>query len=127
MTEHILENIRPKVEEGAMDRPWWMGNSCETFTVKSAYEWWNSIWNRGVPFKINFLLWRSRKGRIATEDNLQRMRISMASRCYCCNNYEQETMIHLFLTAPIAIKLWKQFATCAGIKTDEGLQQILTR
>lgn len=38
MIEHILENIIPKVEECAMDRPWWMGNSCGTFIVKSSYE-----------------------------------------------------------------------------------------
>ncbi|KAG5619982.1 hypothetical protein H5410_005200 [Solanum commersonii] len=34
------------------------------------------------------------KGWIATEDNLRKMRISLASRCYC---------------------LWRFFATCAGI------------
>ncbi|XP_015169513.1 uncharacterized protein [Solanum tuberosum] len=38
----------------------------------------------------------------------------------------EETMIHLFLIAPIATKLWKQFTTRAGIRTDGGLQQIIT-
>jgi len=134
MTKYIVHNIRPTVEGQATNRPWWMGNSNGIFLVKSAYEcvrrkkekewWWSSIWSKGVPFKINFLLWRCWKGRIATEDNLKRMKISMASRC--CERYEHETMKHLFLTAPIANKLWRHFASCPGIKIGEGLQQIVT-
>ncbi|KAH0650294.1 hypothetical protein KY284_030206 [Solanum tuberosum] len=137
MTEYIVESIAPNFEEGAVDKPWWMGNSSGEFTVKSAYDcvrhkkaedwWWRCIWSKGVPFKINFLLWRTWKKRIATEDNLKKMRISIASRCYCCESHDQESIAHLFLTAPIAQKLWKQFASCAGVQIEEGLQHTITQ
>ncbi|KAG5628246.1 hypothetical protein H5410_013464 [Solanum commersonii] len=45
----------------------------------------------------------------------------MVSRCWCCEGYNQETMSHLFLTAPITVRLWKQFANFARINID-GLQ-----
>ncbi|KAK4716506.1 hypothetical protein R3W88_014844 [Solanum pinnatisectum] len=132
ITNHILENISPRVKDDTIDTSWWMGQSCGAFTVKSTHEcmrhkkekswWWSKIWTRGMPFKINYFLWWSWKGIIPTEYNLKKMRISMASRCYCCNSYEQETIHYLFLRAPIATKLWKQFASCVGIKIEGGLQ-----
>ncbi|XP_049362856.1 uncharacterized protein LOC125827594 [Solanum verrucosum] len=80
MTDFIVETIRTIIEEGALDIPWWMGSKSGKFTVKSAFErirrkkekvwWWSYIWSKGVPFKINFLLWRSWKG-IRMEGGLQ--------------------------------------------------------
>lgn len=43
-----------------------------------------------VPFKINFLMLRCIKGRIAIEDNLKRFKVQMALRCHCCEEYEEE-------------------------------------
>lgn len=60
-------------------------------------------------------------GRISTDDNLKKMHINIVSRCWCCVHYQQETMNHLFLTSPIAAKLWRQFASCAGVSM-EGMQ-----
>lgn len=39
----------------------------------------------------------------------------MFSRYWCCVDYRQETMEHLFLTSSIATQLWKLFADFAGI------------
>ncbi|KAH0636347.1 hypothetical protein KY285_036099 [Solanum tuberosum] len=112
MTAHIVENIKPGKESYMIDKAWWMENSKGVFTVKSTYhsmrrsmnelEWMNQLWLKGLPFKIAFFLWRIWKKRIATDGNLIRMRVKIASKCYCCEKGEMETMIHLFLTTPIA-------------------------
>jgi len=49
------------------------------------------------------------------------MRIQLVSKCYYCEQRDMKIMTHLFVTASIVQKLWKQFASCAGIKI-EGLQ-----
>ncbi|XP_059289519.1 uncharacterized protein LOC132043051 [Lycium ferocissimum] len=77
--------------------------------------------------ETSFFLWRLWKERIATDDNLKRMHISLVSRCWCCEDHRQETMSHLFLTSPTAFKLWKQFASCAGLNIEgQHLQQVIT-
>uniref|UniRef100_M1BF38 RNase H family protein n=1 Tax=Solanum tuberosum TaxID=4113 RepID=M1BF38_SOLTU len=54
------------------------------------------------------------------------MRIPIVSRCWCCDTKVEETMTHLFLTAPIATRLWRQFAIFAGINIDGmHLQQLI--
>lgn len=68
-----------------------MGNSNRKISVKST---WNMIRNKreekkeydkicgkGIPFKINFFLWKVWKGRVVTDDNLKTMRIPIVSRC----------------------------------------------
>lgn len=74
-----------------IDEAWWMGASNGIFSVKSAWEllrhkkeeWeiYSKVWNKKLPFKINFFLWRAGKGKIVNDDNLQRMRISIVSKC----------------------------------------------
>ena len=92
-----------------------MPNNSDHFSVKSAYEllikrrlqqeWLDNIWLKDIPFKISCFPWRVWQGRIVTEDNLRKMTISLASRCYCCECYVQKTMFHLFLTTSLDQKL----------------------
>ncbi|XP_060181532.1 uncharacterized protein LOC132611140 [Lycium barbarum] len=122
--EYIVENISPALVEADNDKPWWMGENSGQFFVKSAWEEvrqkqetrsvYKFIWLKGMPIKISFFLWRLWKRIITTDDNLKRMHISLVSRCWCCEEYKQETMSHLFLTSPTAFKLWKQFVSCAA-------------
>ncbi|KAH0665329.1 hypothetical protein KY285_026535 [Solanum tuberosum] len=135
LVEYITKFINPHLLEEE-DKPWWMGNTSGEFTVKSVFdllrsrkeneEWRGNMWCKQIPFKMSFLLWRIWRGRIATEENLKRMGITIASRCYCCDVFEEETTQHLFLTAPIAQKLWKQFTSCAGIQQQGNLKQMIT-
>uniref|UniRef100_M1BXK5 RNase H family protein n=1 Tax=Solanum tuberosum TaxID=4113 RepID=M1BXK5_SOLTU len=135
MVNYIVENINPIMEGD--DKAWWMGNTQGEFTVKSAFQllrrrreeqdWMNNIWIKGLPFKISFFLWRVWRKRIPTDDVLKKMKINMVSKCYCCNVGEEETIQHLFLTAPIAQQLWNHFASCAGINIEGlHLQQLIT-
>uniref|UniRef100_A0A0V0H4V4 Putative ovule protein n=1 Tax=Solanum chacoense TaxID=4108 RepID=A0A0V0H4V4_SOLCH len=55
------------------------------------------------------------------------MGVTIASRCYCCEEFEEETIQHLFHTTLTAQKLWKQFASRAGIQQHGCLKQMITR
>jgi len=136
MIVHIVENIVPPAELQSNDVPWWMGNTQGNFTVKSAWELLrqrrekkaenNKIWAKGVPFKVIFFLWKDWRRKIATDDNLKRMKINIVSRCWCCEEKTEETMAHLFLTARIATKLWRQLVIFAGIDIEDmNLKQLI--
>ncbi|KAH0636380.1 hypothetical protein KY290_036818 [Solanum tuberosum] len=128
MVEYAKDNIIPPNREDQNDKAWWMGSTQGDFTVKSAWQIvrkkkeittdFDFIWNKGLPFKVNFFLWRVWKRRVPTDDNLKRMKLQLVSRCWCCEKKKEETMTHLFLTASIANRLWKQFAGFAGIHMD---------
>ncbi|XP_049368399.1 uncharacterized protein LOC125833298 [Solanum verrucosum] len=85
MVEYIIESTKPPSTNSQHDQPWWMANTQGDFTVKSAWKIlrrkhesradFGFIWTKGLPFKINFFLWRMWKGRIPTDDNLKRMKI----------------------------------------------------
>ncbi|XP_060181348.1 uncharacterized protein LOC132610954 [Lycium barbarum] len=91
--EHIKDNIKvPDGEED--DEPCWMLETSGKFSVKSAWEFlrhresqqtsYRFMWEKGLPIKISFFMWRVWKGRISTDDILKRMMINIPSRCWCC-------------------------------------------
>ncbi|KAK6789639.1 hypothetical protein RDI58_013439 [Solanum bulbocastanum] len=72
LNEEICHNVRKvlgnyKVLE-ERDFPWWMPNLKEKFTVNTTWEIMRNrkepqegilnIWEKGIPFKVSFLLWR---------------------------------------------------------------------
>ncbi|KAL3335635.1 hypothetical protein AABB24_031722 [Solanum stoloniferum] len=91
MTGYIMESIKPLIIENGSDRPWWMGNTQGSFTVKSAWHLlrqkkkcrrdYEFIWCKGLPFKVNFFLWNVWNRKIASDDNLKRIHIPIASGC----------------------------------------------
>lgn len=82
------------------------------------------MWMKGVPQKINFFLQRVWGIKIATDDNLKRMRMNIVSRCWCCEVQKEECISHFFLTAPTVFRLWKKFTIFASIRMDNmNLQQ----
>lgn len=66
MTEYIMSNISPVTTDGKADKAIWMGNISGEFSVKIAWEivrknkdkenQMDKIWNKRLPFKINFFL-----------------------------------------------------------------------
>ena len=135
MTNVIIESIKPKIGSEA-DCPIWMGNTNGVFIVQSACkmfrkrregkEWLSNVWTKGLPLKFCFYLWMVLKKRISTDDNLKILMLQIASRFHCFEDYKQEWTEHVFLTSPIAHKLWKNFAFCAGIELDGvHLQQLI--
>lgn len=102
MAGFIIDKIK-LVTEGISDKPWSTENYKGQFTVKSAYNTprckknkhdWFKIWSKVIPYKISFFLWRVFKERIPTDDILKRMKISVVSRCYCCDEGRGEIVEH---------------------------------
>lgn len=72
-----------------------MGNSKGSFTVKSTWSiiiqgeknprGYELLREKGIPFKINFFIWRVWLRRIATNDNLGRIKINIVLRCHYCD------------------------------------------
>lgn len=82
---------------------------------------------KALPTKINVFLWRLWNRRIPTDDNLRKIKFHLVCRCKYCEVKKVETMTHVFLIAPIAKRLWRQFANFIGIKLDDmHLQQLIT-
>lgn len=105
LVDHITSNINPVLQEEA-DVAWWMHQSNGKFISKSVFRclrskkveiWWmENIWIKGIPFKICFFQWRVWKRRVDAEDNLKRMKVCLASRCYYYENRGEEIMSYLF-------------------------------
>lgn len=89
---YICEGIKPPQIDNVTNKAWWMGESTGKFTMKSAWESirtknnkrevYKQLWIKGLPFKINFFLWKVWRDRISTDDNLTRMEINMVSKYY---------------------------------------------
>nr|XP_016484349.1 PREDICTED: uncharacterized protein LOC107804913 [Nicotiana tabacum] len=68
LAHHIVQNIGPPTESSQLDTPFWMLETREHFTVKSAWDYlrrranprlaYKMIWVKGLPFKISFFLWK---------------------------------------------------------------------
>ncbi|XP_059292200.1 uncharacterized protein LOC132045634 [Lycium ferocissimum] len=71
------------------DKPSWKVTSSDNFT---------RIWFWKLPI----------------DEVLMRMRINIASRCWCCLD-QQETMDHVFVTGPFAKSIWRYVSAAAGI------------
>ncbi|XP_060202597.1 uncharacterized protein LOC132631015 [Lycium barbarum] len=109
IVNHVVKELKVHIEEGQWDKPWWMMISTGKFTVSSAWELlrqranysqvYKQMWIKGVPFKINFLLWRMWKFKIPVHEVFQSI----------------ETIDHLFLNRELARKVWKFFTDAARI------------
>ena len=103
---------------GSTDKIIWSGTSSGHFSVKSAYtilcdvsgqnEFWGKIWSLNIPPKLKIFLWTFVSGKLLTNDQRFRRRISNDASCFFCHGI-QETMLHLFRDCPNAKKLWRCF------------------
>ncbi|KAH0761374.1 hypothetical protein KY290_017447 [Solanum tuberosum] len=114
MMKHIVETKSPKLMETDRDKAWWMGETNGDFSVKSAWEnlmrkketrdVFKHIWNKGLPLKINFFIWRIWKGRVLTNDNLPKMRINL----WYSDEPDKLKIIYRILPVVITWILWKR-------------------
>lgn len=74
-----------------------------------------NIWERSLPFKVSFLLWRLCLVRIPIGKILVRMRIFDNVKCCCCAGVN-ETYDHLFIPCLGSNNIWKLFAETAGLQ-----------
>ncbi|XP_049414633.1 uncharacterized protein LOC125877356 [Solanum stenotomum] len=126
VSNHITSNLGRIQRSDESDKAWWMPTGTGKFSVGSAWELMRRkndrvdkimyIWEKGLPFKISFLLWRLWHMRIPIGEVLVRMRIVNSVKCCSCNNNAEETCDHLFIQCPTTYCLWRHFAEAAGIQ-----------
>ncbi|KAI0494122.1 hypothetical protein KFK09_024253 [Dendrobium nobile] len=66
-----------------------------------------SIWHSSFPITYSTFAWRCIKGYIPVDNKIQGKGISLASKCYCCCQYED--IDHLFVNGLIAKNVWSYF------------------
>lgn len=135
---HILQNIRPPTDCAELDTPVWMLETRGHFSVKTAWEYlrrresprivYKMIWVKGLPFKISFFLWKVWKAKLPLDDFLRRIGFSIASKCWCCADPKEETLVHLFFLSNAATTVWRYFLPKAGIQLEGlSLHQAITK
>lgn len=67
------------------------------------------IWNKFIPFKMSFIVWRILKGKLSFDDIVVRFSKYMASRCNCCRNLQAGSMVNTFFEGELAKKIWIWF------------------
>ncbi|KAK4713452.1 hypothetical protein R3W88_019359 [Solanum pinnatisectum] len=72
------------------------------------------IWEKGLLFKISFLIWRIWFKMIPIGKVLVRSRITDHLECCCCDNNILESFNHLFVLCPDANYIQKLFAGAIG-------------
>lgn len=84
------------------------------------------IWEKGIPFKISFIMWRLWHMRIPIGEVLVRMKITNEVECCCCDTRVPEIVDHLFIQCSMFKSVWKLFAEAAGIqRTLIHLRQVI--
>ncbi|KAH0679829.1 hypothetical protein KY284_020914 [Solanum tuberosum] len=103
LIDHILSYIKPLNGVDEQDKPYWMLDTKGTFLVKITWNYIRHkeqpntihtlIWNKGVPFKMVFMMWRLWKFKIPVDDKIRRWGMEGPSRCWCC-----ERLKHVWIT-----------------------------
>lgn len=76
---------------------------------KEKVHWAKFLWNKVVPPNIGLFMWKLIHHGIPVECNMQKRGVQLASKCYCCNKGEQETVDHVFMHSKLAQQLWRRF------------------
>lgn len=77
-------------------------------------EVYSIIWQRHIPSRVSFFLWRLLHGYLATDDALCSRGFHMVSRCLC--GREAETLRHLFLDCPRTRHIWGHYQRILGMR-----------
>nr|XP_016475204.1 PREDICTED: uncharacterized protein LOC107796895 [Nicotiana tabacum] len=136
--EDIHNNIRPPTDSSQLDTPFWMLETKGHFTVKFAWDYlrrrvnpklaYKMIWVKGLPFKISLFLWKVWKAKLSLDDILRKIGYSIPSKCWCCADPKEESLVHLFFTSNAARSVWSYFLRRAGIALDRlSLHQAITK
>nr|XP_027120463.1 uncharacterized protein LOC113737428 [Coffea arabica] len=112
-------------EVSQKDRLVWAPSPSGLFTVKSAWEVLRQrrspslvdslLWQPALPAKMAFLAWRLVRKFIPLDVVLKSRGVSFPSRCGCCYG-EEEDLLHVFVTGPIASQVWKQVSSRFGFQ-----------
>ena len=107
------------------DRLVWLPSPSGTFSVKSAWEMLRQrrhhslvdslLWPSVLPAKMSFFTWRLVRNFVPLDVVLRSRGLSFPSRCGCCYR-EEEALLHVFLSGPVASQVWRRISTRFGFQ-----------
>lgn len=68
---------------------------------------WRVVWDNKLPPRINYFFWLVRKGRLLTNDERVRRRMTIDASCARCGAV-QETIMHVLRDCSAAKDVWRQ-------------------
>ncbi|XP_019227546.1 PREDICTED: uncharacterized protein LOC109208846 [Nicotiana attenuata] len=111
------------------DRPIWKPTTTGNSTCSSA---WNvvrekgpllfinrKIWNKKIPFKWSFCMWRALRNKLPTDDRVARFGPPIVTKCVCCIRTQAESIDHIFSRGHFAKAIWKIFTSPVGFPFAE--------
>ncbi|KAI0498287.1 hypothetical protein KFK09_021528 [Dendrobium nobile] len=76
-------------------------------TIKDPTKVFKMMWHKSIPTTVSVFCWRTLKTFIPTDELLRNKGLLITSKCQCCSNVE--TLQHVFVSSPIAGKVWNFF------------------
>ncbi|XP_071689333.1 uncharacterized protein [Rutidosis leptorrhynchoides] len=68
-----------------------------------------TVWFKGIPRKVNILIWRLARDRLPTRQNLSRRCVEIDQiRCVMCNNSGIESISHVMFDCLCAKDIWRR-------------------
>ncbi|XP_075083349.1 uncharacterized protein LOC142167092 [Nicotiana tabacum] len=120
MPEYIMETIdsmKLKLRPAEPCVSVWTVDEKGTFSVASAVHLFrrkkqnsridSKTWQKQVPFKMSFIVWRALRDKIPSGARILRMEFSIYSSCCCCRIPDLETIDHLFCSGAYAQEVWR--------------------
>ncbi|XP_060198361.1 uncharacterized protein LOC132627183 [Lycium barbarum] len=95
-----IQDMHISLDNSKMDRSVWTAEENGKFSVSSAWQilrnrrernWMDTItWQKRVPFKMNFMVWRILRDRVPVDARIAKMGINIPSKCICCRIPQNE-------------------------------------
>ncbi|XP_071939796.1 uncharacterized protein [Coffea arabica] len=112
------------------DRMVWLPSPSGCFSVKSAWEVLRQrrhhslvdslLWPSVLPAKMSFLAWRLVRNVLPLDVALRSRGLALPSRCGCCY-LEEEALLYVFLTGPVASEVWRRVSARFGFQLQNCL------
>lgn len=86
---------------------------CTGLTQRVAVWWWKPLWKLKCPAKTKLFMWCILYNKASTWDVLQKRSFQGPGWCVLCKK-ELESSMHLFLTCPYILDVWKEVSILIG-------------
>ncbi|XP_071933890.1 uncharacterized protein [Coffea arabica] len=78
------------------------------------------VWHPLLPIKIAFFMIRVLRDRLLLASSLGRLNVHGPSKCFCCTEFQSESLDHIFSKGDLAQFLWRFFGHAVGVVFREA-------
>ncbi|MQM12745.1 hypothetical protein Taro_045664 [Colocasia esculenta] len=93
---------------------------------------WSALWSPYIPLKWSILLWRMTLNSVPVDGTVKAKGVPLYSKCSCCPNPQEESVLHLFFRSNTANQVWAdlslllQFNSMEVVTVADGVTSFLT-